>query len=249
MSDNIKNVFNEYTRLRLNGLDASEAVRALHVQVKELDAGMRDELARILRAWEGQRTEKISFEDREILAAAAIAYQESKESKIPCPNCGKANLSQEVICYSCGTLIADENHSVTDILLPKIGEFTSIDDARFGQNNVLVLMPGSSDEPFILRPQMKSTGLTFGRNKNNTDDVDVDLERIGASQKGVSRLHATITYNEISETLSFFDMGSTNGSYINGQKLQTNERRALRHGDEIRFGGLNFRVIYKADST
>lgn len=248
MSDSIKNIFNEYTRLRLNGLDATEAVRALHSHVRELDADMRDELARILRAWESQRTKKIPFVDRETLTTLATTHEAN--TTLACPACGKLNPYKEQICYSCGSLITEQNNNETDILPSGTKEFSASKNAHFGQNSILILIPEHDDKPYTLRPQLKSTGLTLGRNKKNTDtnDVDVDLERTNVVQRSVSRLHATITYDEASETLSLFDMSSTNGSFINGQKLQAKERRVIRQGDELRFGRLNFRVIYKFDN-
>ena len=246
MSDSIETVFHEYTRLRLNGLEASEAVRALHTHVKNLDENGREELARIMRAWENQRTEKISFEDRENITSMSTV--QGKATTNNCPHCGKNNPEKEMICYSCGKFIKDTGINATDLLPPQTGEFVAFNDAHFGENSVLVLIPDIDGEAFVLRPQMGSAGLTFGRNGKNDDylDVDVDLEPVGAREQGISRLHATITYDDVSETLSLFDMGSTNGSYINGQRLQANERRALRHGDQIRFGRLNFQVRYKS---
>ena len=34
------------------------------------------------------------------------------------------------------------------------------------------------------------------------------------------------------------DLGSANGSYINGQRMMPKEVRVLRHGDELRLGKL-----------
>lgn len=245
MSDSIETVFNEYTRLRLHGLEASEAIRALHPHVQELDEESREELARIMRAWENQRTEKISFEDRKKLLS--MTTQKDKPKPVLCQHCGKENPEKELICYSCGKFIKDTGINATDILPRDTGEFEAHNDAHFGEHSVLVLNPAIDIEPLVLRPQLGRSQLTFGRNGRNIGNpgVDVDLEPVGAKEQGISRLHAAIAYDDISETLSLFDMGSTNGSYINGQKLQANERRTLRHGDRIRFGRLNFQVFYR----
>jgi len=49
----------------------------------------------------------------------------------------------------------------------------------------------------------------------------------------ISRLHARCT----SDHLNIFveDMGSTNGTFVNGRRLEVGERHRLRAGDEIRF--------------
>lgn len=54
----------------------------------------------------------------------------------------------------------------------------------------------------------------------------------------VSRIHAKIE-NE-GGRLMLSDMNSTNGVYLNGIRLQPNERREIEEGDEIRFGSLNY---------
>jgi len=246
MKDIIQSVFHEYTRLRLNGLEAAEAVRTLHPHLEDFDQNMRDELARNMRAWENQRTEKITFDDRKKLAKAAEARDAA--DTIKCPNCGRQNVAKESICYSCGSLLNPVNANATDILPPQTGEL-AIDDARYRQTYLLLLMPDDGDDAFTLRPQMSTTGLTLGRGNEASDEVDVDLERVGASKHGVSRIHAIIMFDEIPETLSVVDTGSTNGSFINGQKLHPNERRTLRHGDRLRLGRLGFQVIYKDDAS
>lgn len=242
MLDIIQSVFREYTRLRLNGLDAPEAVRALYPHLEEFDKNMRDELARNIRAWENQRTVKITFEEREILAKAS---QEADET-LKCLNCGKANSARERICYSCGALLTPLHPQATDILPPQSDDL-AIDDACFRKGYVLLLMPESDNKPFSLRPQLSGHGLTLGRVGHEEGDVDVNLERVGAGKNGVSRIHAVIEYDKTSETLSLIDAGSTNGSFINGQKLHADERRTLRHGDKLQLGRLGFQVIYKED--
>lgn len=39
------------------------------------------------------------------------------------------------------------------------------------------------------------------------------------------------------------DLGSTNGTFVNDRRLETGERRALVHGDSIRFGGFTATVV------
>ena len=54
----------------------------------------------------------------------------------------------------------------------------------------------------------------------------------------VSRVHAKIENEDGRLMLS--DMNSTNGVFLNGIRLQPNERREIEEGDEIRFGSLNY---------
>lgn len=233
----IENIFQEYTRLRLNGLDANEAVLVLHPYLAPLDAEARDELAKHLRAWESKKTESISPEDRLRLAAAAKALQ--AENTLACPECSRPNVPQELICYACGSLLHPEQAlSRTNILPPKTGELQN--DAYFGEEMSLIMMPDSESDAYTLQPQKSNRELSIGRG-----DMDVDLEKLNAMQYGVSRFHASLRYDAKSETLSVMDLGSTNGTYLNEQRLHANERRVLRNGDTLRFGRLSLRLVYR----
>jgi pSer/pThr/pTyr-binding forkhead associated (FHA) protein len=76
--------------------------------------------------------------------------------------------------------------------------------------------------------------ITIGRTDSKGVEPDLDLTPYGAVQNGVSRLHATIIYEE--ETLYIEDLNSTNGTRINGFQLTPNRRYRLRDGDELEFG-------------
>lgn len=73
---------------------------------------------------------------------------------------------------------------------------------------------------------------TFGRLPENTIVITNDPY--------VSSQHAQITMDNSS--FSFTDVGSTNGSRLNGKKVAANEPRDLSHGDEISIGGSIFRL-------
>lgn len=241
MADDIKAIFQEYTRLRLHGLEASEAVRALYEHLNGLDASTRAELARNMRAWENQRTEKISLLEREQLKKASEAMHATES--ISCSNCGKVNSSVEITCYSCGVPLTTIKKA-TDIL-PN-NQNTMNNDAQLKEDDFVHLIPKDDvQELIVLRPQRNTGRMLIGRGDEPDSMIDIDLNPYGAGEKGVSRLHASFTYDNISETLMLFDMGSTNGTFINGQRLHSNERRTMRHHDELQFGRLAFRIIYK----
>jgi hypothetical protein len=76
--------------------------------------------------------------------------------------------------------------------------------------------------------------INIGRADSKGNEPDLDLTPYGAVENGVSRLHATITYEE--DTLYIEDLNSTNGTRINGFQLIANHRYRLRDGDELEFG-------------
>jgi pSer/pThr/pTyr-binding forkhead associated (FHA) protein len=65
----------------------------------------------------------------------------------------------------------------------------------------------------------------------------------GGADQGVSRRHAEIRRGE--DTLTLVDLGSTNGTHLNGQRLIPHQPRVLRDGDEIRMGKLVFHIFFK----
>jgi len=82
---------------------------------------------------------------------------------------------------------------------------------------------------------------TLGRADEESDSVDIDLNPLGAAQKGVSRRHATLERTR--DMVNLIDLESKNGTYLNGQRLKAFERRVVRHGDEIRLANLILHVF------
>jgi hypothetical protein len=65
---------------------------------------------------------------------------------------------------------------------------------------------------------------------------DLDLSPYGGQEGGVSRRHAAIVQDDENKALYLEDMGSTNGTRINGFSLEPRRRYRLRDGDELEFG-------------
>lgn len=70
---------------------------------------------------------------------------------------------------------------------------------------------------------------------------DIDLTPYQAYQEGVSRLHATIKV--AADEISITDLGSVNGTYVNGKKLPAHQPRILQEGDTILLGKLKMQIL------
>lgn len=68
----------------------------------------------------------------------------------------------------------------------------------------------------------------------------IDLTPFHARDKGVSRRHAEFILRE--GQLHLRDLGSTNGTRLNGQPLQPNRLYCLREGDLLQLGNIYLRV-------
>jgi pSer/pThr/pTyr-binding forkhead associated (FHA) protein len=65
---------------------------------------------------------------------------------------------------------------------------------------------------------------------------DIDLSKEGSASNSVSRKHARLIIH--GNQVYVEDLSSTNGTYLNKQKLQPSQRYLVHHGDELRFGGI-----------
>jgi len=83
----------------------------------------------------------------------------------------------------------------------------------------------------------------LGRASSSDKAIAVDLSKYYARVLGVSREHAAIRYSATGWTIE--DLGSTNGTYLNGTKLAAHQPQALRNGDTVRLGQLTLFVYFK----
>lgn len=69
---------------------------------------------------------------------------------------------------------------------------------------------------------------------------DLDLTADGGLDAGVSRMHAALQVQD-GEVL-IVDLGSSNGTWVNGVELLPNRPQPLHDGDEIALGALQLRI-------
>ncbi|GAB4325423.1 MAG: hypothetical protein Kow00117_13160 [Phototrophicales bacterium] len=70
---------------------------------------------------------------------------------------------------------------------------------------------------------------------------DLDLTPYGAYQMGISRRHAILRVHN--QRLELIDLGSRNGSYLNGRRLVAHQPVQLANGDEVRLGKIIMRLF------
>ena len=85
--------------------------------------------------------------------------------------------------------------------------------------------------------------LLIGR-KDNARGIfpDIDLGLEGGYDAGVSRRHAILAYANNAYLVE--DLGSANGTFVNGQRLTAERGAPLKHGDELKCGTLLMRVEF-----
>ncbi|MFN2465548.1 MAG: FHA domain-containing protein [Candidatus Dormibacteria bacterium] len=86
---------------------------------------------------------------------------------------------------------------------------------------------------------------SVGRKDRITNTIpDVDLGTLD-QERSVSRRHAELVYDK--GTVSVRDIGSTNGTNVNGERLAHQVDRPLKDGDEVAFGAVTLQYTATAE--
>lgn len=114
--------------------------------------------------------------------------------------------------------------------------------ARFNDHMNLILRLLDTKAQFVFDAE-KISDLLIGRYDASTQlSPEVDLQAHGATEKGVSRRHASIVRRD--GALHIVDLDTPNGTYLNGQRLIPQQARVLRDGDQVRLGHLVLQVEF-----
>lgn len=97
--------------------------------------------------------------------------------------------------------------------------------------------------PILLKPQ--SQDMILGRRDPTTGVTpEVDLTPYAGYRMGVSRKHASLKLAD--NQINLWDMGSSNGTFLNGSRLSPHRPYPVRDGDEIRLGQMILRLFFQA---
>jgi pSer/pThr/pTyr-binding forkhead associated (FHA) protein len=89
--------------------------------------------------------------------------------------------------------------------------------------------------------RFSSPVVTIGRaDAGQPQRPDIDL----SSDESVSRQHAEIRWT--GDRVSIVDRGSTNGTWLNGERLSPGQPRWLKEGDRVAVGRLSVLTIHLA---
>jgi hypothetical protein len=168
-----------------------------------------------------------------------------------CPYCGMKNRPGALFCEDCAQPLYEDPGALTlptkqiDLVTSEITAKATWGTARFSEKSIIVMHIRDAPEPIHLQPAGR---ISLGRaDASSSDKPDIDLTPFGALEKGVSRIHAALFRTE--DTLTLVDLSSSNGTYLNGQRLIPEQPRVLRDGDEIRFGKLVAHIYFKNSSS
>lgn len=113
-----------------------------------------------------------------------------------------------------------------------------------GDDTVAVIVANQMANPFSISLRRP---VTFGRYvPNSSPRTHVDLSRFRAEDYGVSRVHMIMSYKDGEVFIE--DVGSLNGTFLSGRKVDSHEPTRVYSGQEIKLGRLPMRVYFMSES-
>ncbi len=170
-----------------------------------------------------------------------------------CPNCGNRNRPGVIFCENCGaSLIGDSPINTKSIgtkglegalsNMPTVNNIVKNTATDVFGHGTILKIEISGVEPLLLKPKPETV---FGRRDPATGAMpDVDLTPVAGYRMGVSRRHALIRQTEAENRLDLVDLGSSNGTFLNGNRVAPDHPQRLRDGDEIRLGQMVLRIYF-----
>jgi len=175
---------------------------------------------------------------------------------IICPNCHHKELPGALFCSECGARLISLDYLTTQSLQKAPSDHLK---EPVGYSNSTVKDIDHINDPdlpedidaelalYVLENKQTlhlagRTEFTLGRVAEGQPILpDVDLSPYDAYAQGVSRLHAAlkVTRNRV----AIMDLGSSNGTRVNGQKIVPHVDYPLNHSDVIALGKLKLQVI------
>jgi pSer/pThr/pTyr-binding forkhead associated (FHA) protein len=73
---------------------------------------------------------------------------------------------------------------------------------------------------------------------------EIDLNAYNAYEQGVSRMHALITIR--GDRMTITDLGSANGTWVNGDRVSPHTARVLSHGDLVTLGKFRLQALIRS---
>ncbi len=164
----------------------------------------------------------------------------SSASWIRCPRCGRLNHVKDTTCGYCGQ--SQDSKGRTRILsvpdMPQSPDLPSTNESLLPGDTITFEM----GERYLTVKLQES--IIFGRSTNDPDDPrpDIDLTPLRAQEQGVSRRHLRIKHKD--GHLYAIDLGSSNGTWLNGHRMMSYTEYPVHSSDELRLGLFKVRVKF-----
>jgi pSer/pThr/pTyr-binding forkhead associated (FHA) protein len=166
---------------------------------------------------------------------------------IQCPFCHTAHVYNTIFCNECGAYLLEDENSATDSL--DTDELGWVGDATSASRAASPSQPGA--EPLAVRLKIgagkREVEMPLGKaiHMGRMDPAlavlpEIDLTNDDIMDKSISRRHARIVKEGSQVVVE--DLGSINGTFINGKRLVSYLPKPLSDGDTLQLGKLLIKV-------
>jgi hypothetical protein len=165
---------------------------------------------------------------------------EEAPTALLCPVCGYMYRVGELVCANCQYQFSTNGRPTqVDPATDALGKHTPAGEVIMTGRKPIILQIGEHE---LMLPVVET--LTLGRRADQAEaDVPhIDLSAFAAEEHGISRLHARIRRKGMMVYIA--DLGSTNGTHLNGRRLIPDGERLLRDGDLLHLSRLLIRIRF-----
>lgn len=168
---------------------------------------------------------------------------------VTCPNCHHAELPGALFCSQCGALLEGTARRTTQKVQQTTGQLASelssappVPDIELQTQVTLYVLDTAQTIPLDGREE-----YTLGRSAEGQPiSPNIDLVPFKGYELGVSRLHALVRLE--GKKVTVMDLGSVNGTRLNGQKIQPHRPYVVTHGDSLVLGKLKLQVLIRSSA-
>ena len=174
---------------------------------------------------------------------------------IICPSCQHKEIPGALFCSQCGAQLVTASDPDLPLGLRQKDPLTETGSNTKGKPDLKSTSPMMSAGARIslhlvesgqILPLAERNEFSLGRVAEGQPIMpDIDLTPYKAYENGVSRLHAILKL--INNQVSILDLGSSNGTYVNGNRLVPSVERPLNHGDMIHLGKLKIQILFSPE--
>jgi hypothetical protein len=174
---------------------------------------------------------------------------------ILCPNCAHKEMVGVVFCSECGAQLIFADGAPTLNIRPTTAGFSAprAAPASAVQTPVEEEAARSAAAADIainiisagkVLPLAGAEETTLGRVSEGQPIVpDIDLTPYRAYEAGVSRMHASLSVTE--DGVMVTDLGSANGTRVNGRQITSHIPYPVKHGDILTLGKFKIQVLLR----
>jgi hypothetical protein len=164
-----------------------------------------------------------------------------------CPTCRNTNELEAVVCMYCGTALGDpfldpgartKATELPTIASENISGWT-VNEKAVPEGGIAVYVEGAFDPVYT----NASEEFVIGRKVGDTATGLLDLAPLGGYHLGLSRRHASLRRTE--DGYEICDLGSVNGTWLNGERLIPHKAYPLPSGSHLRLGSMRLYVLHR----